>query len=214
MYKGENFVKLVFIGDSITDANHNYTSDCMGDGYVKIISEQLKKRGENIEIWNKGHDGFTVFGLWKFLEQDCLIKQPDIVSILIGCNDVAIKMNTGKTLEEQGFQEMYEKILKKIRKKTNAEIICMGPFIFRKPAEFVNWIPDICKCEEMAEETARKYNAIFLPLHDILTEEAEKNGIDYISTDGTHLTAVGAEIVAGKWLEATANWLDKRSEIG
>ena len=203
--------KIVFIGDSITDAYHNYSDDSLGEGYVKMVASELKKSNQNIEILNKGHDGFTVFGLWKFLDHDCISKKPDIVSILIGCNDVSIKMSTGKSLEEQEFQQTYEKILERIRQKTEAHIICMGPFIFPYPLEFSNWIPDIKKAEEMVRITAEKQGAAFLPLHDILQKEAEEKGYEVITTDGTHLTKEGAWIVAEKWIEATANWLDKNA---
>lgn len=208
--KRKNIMKIVFIGDSITDANHNYSDDALGEGYVKILAGELKKSKIEVGILNKGHDGFTVFGLWKFLDHDCICKKPDIVSILIGSNDVSIKTNTGKTLEEQGFQDYYEKILKKIRNKTEAKIICMGPFIFPHPLEFKNRIPDIKKAEEMAKCAAEKCNVMFVPLHDMLNEAAEESGYEKITTDGTHLTMEGARIVAEKWLTATANWLDKQ----
>lgn len=207
-------MKIVFIGDSITDANHNYSDDSLGEGYVKIVADKLRVSHPDVEILNKGHDGFTVFSLWKFLGHDCISKKPDIVSILIGCNDVSVKMSTGRTLEEQGFQEYYEKILKKLRQKIDVKIICMGPFIFPHPLEFKNWIPDMKKAEEMAKEVADKYEAVFLPLHDMLNEAVEARDYWKITTDGTHLTVEGARIVAEKWLLATANWLDKSEEIG
>ena len=202
-------MKIVFIGDSITDANHNYSDNPLGEGYVKIVADEIRGDHSDVEILNKGHDGFTVFSLWKFLDHDCISKKPDIVSILIGCNDVSIKMSTGRTLEEQGFQEYYEKILKKLRQKTEAEIICMGPFIFPHPLEFKNWIPDMKRAEEIAKESAEKYNAVFVPLHDVLNESAATGGYGEITTDGTHLTEAGAAIVAGKWLETVQEngWL-------
>ena len=39
------------------------------------------------------------------LEHDCILRQPDIVSLLIGCNDVGVMMNTGKSLEEQELKQ-------------------------------------------------------------------------------------------------------------
>ena len=206
-------MKIVFIGDSITDAEHNYTADRLGKGYVKIIADSIGEKYPQAEIVNKGHDGFTVFGLWRFLEHDCILQEPDIVSVLIGCNDVSIKMNTGKTLEEQEFQKTYEKILRRIRTETEAQIVCMGPFIFPYPEEFANWIPDMKKAEEMARMAAEKYGARFVPLHDILMEKAVKEGYEKITTDGTHLTTGGASVIAEKWLDVTANWLDKQGEI-
>ena len=47
------------------------------------------------------------------LEHDCILRQPDIVSLLIGCNDVGVMMNTGKSLEEQEFEAGYESVLKR-----------------------------------------------------------------------------------------------------
>ena len=207
--RGNNMMKIVFIGDSITDAYHNYSEDALGEGYVKIIGDKLRNSGSEVDILNKGHDGFTVFGLWKFLDNDCISKKPDIVSILIGCNDVSIEMSTGKTLEEQEFIDYYEKILKKIIQKTDAKIICMGPFIFPHPLEFANWIPKIKKAESMVSEIAEKYDAKFLPLHDMLNEAVTSGNYGEITTDGTHLTKEGARAVAEKWLQATVNWLDK-----
>ena len=202
-------MRIVFIGDSITDANHNYSEDSLGEGYVKQIADELRLSYPHVEILNRGHDGFTVFSLWKFLDHDCISKEPDIVSILIGSNDVSIKMSTGKTLEEQGFREYYEKILKKIRQKTDAKIICLGPFIFPHPLEFKNWIPDMKKAEAMIRMAAEKYDAVFIPLHDALND-AVAGDYDKITTDGTHLTTEGARIVAEKWMSAAANWLDKK----
>ena len=69
------------------------------------------------------------------------------------------------------------------------------------------------KAEELAQKAADKYAAVFVPLHDCLNEAAREYGYEKITTDGTHLAPDGARIVAEKWLEATANWLDKRGEI-
>ena len=38
---------------------------------------------------NCGHDGFTIQGVKRMLEHDCILRQPDIVSLLIGCNAVS-----------------------------------------------------------------------------------------------------------------------------
>ena len=101
--------KIVFLGDSITDAFHkmNVDEEKLGNGYVKIISEKLKERKKQVFIRNAGHDGFTVSGLLRLFEYDCMQHDPDLVSIQIGCNDAAVFMNTGKTLEAQEFAENY-----------------------------------------------------------------------------------------------------------
>lgn len=194
---------IVFLGDSITDSFHklNVDPDQLGNGYVRMAADVLWESGRRDFIRNSGHDGFTVSGLLRMFEYDCLRFDPDIVSVLIGSNDAAVAMNTGKSLEQQNFRENYEKLLERICKETRAKILCMGPFIFPKPLEYAGWIPVIRKAEEIEEQAARKCGAVFVPLHEQLNQEAQKDGYDAITVDGTHLTENGARILARIWME-------------
>lgn len=196
--------KIIFLGDSITDAYHNLGVDIrgLGNGYVECICRKMEETGKEVKIFNRGHDGFTAAGLQKRLLQDCILQQPDIVSILIGCNDVGIMMNTGKTLEQQRFKEIYEEIIVEIQNETEADIICMAPFIFPRPEKYLNWIPEIRSAEAIIKKTAQKYGLTFLPLHDELQKAAKKCGYNDITVDGIHLTRKGAEVVADLWMKS------------
>ena len=46
--------KIVFLGDSITDAFHkmNVDEEKLGNGYVKIISEKLKERKKQVTLFH------------------------------------------------------------------------------------------------------------------------------------------------------------------
>ena len=57
------------------------------------------------DIVNCGHDGFTIQGVKRMLEHDCILRQPDIVSLLIGCNDVGVVMNTGKVWKNRNLKQ-------------------------------------------------------------------------------------------------------------
>ena len=93
--------KIVFMGDSITDSFHKFHVDeaGLGNGYVALIAERLRERGRADFIRNSGHDGFTVSGLLRLFEYDCLQFHPDLVTVQIGSNDAAVEMDTGKTIE-------------------------------------------------------------------------------------------------------------------
>ena len=112
--------KIVFMGDSITDSFHKFHVDeaGLGNGYVALIAERLRERGRADFIRNSGHDGFTVSGLLRLFEYDCLQFHPDMVTVQIGSNDAAVEMNTGKTIEEQKFAENYRKLLGRVREET------------------------------------------------------------------------------------------------
>ena len=201
--------KYMFLGDSITDAHHNLGVDekGLGDGYVSIIDRYLNEedkkgvKSEKIKVLNRGHDGFTLRGVLHFLDRDCILKNPDVVTILIGCNDVGILMNTGKSLEERNFAEDYDRLLCEIEEYTKASMICMAPFIFPHPLEYENWIPHIRKIGKIEREVASRHHAVFIPLHDRLQKEAEALGYEAVTTDGIHLTAQGAKVVADEWIK-------------
>lgn len=194
--------RIIFLGDSITDAHHNLGVDplSLGDGYVQLIAQKLKSTDPGIRVLNRGHDGFTLQGVLRFLGRDCILQKPDVVSILVGCNDVGVMMNTGKDLTDQGFAENYERLLTEIQEETGARIVCMGPFLFPYPLEYQNWIPGILQAEQIIHEVARRHHQLFIPLHEEMQEAAERYGYDALTTDGIHLTRKGAGIVADRWI--------------
>ena len=124
------------------------------------------------------------------------------MTVQIGSNDAAVYMNTGKTLEEQGFGDSYRKLLGRIREETGAKILCLGPFIFPHPLEYANWIPVIQRIEELEQQIGAEEGAVFLPLHDRLNQAAKELGYEAVTVDGTHLTREGAKRMAEAWLEA------------
>ena len=99
--------KIIFLGDSITDASYCFLENPLGNGYVNMVAEMLNDSDggrKKYDIMIRGHDGFTIHGVKRILEKECILKRSDVVSILIGCNDVGVMMNTGKSLEEQQLE--------------------------------------------------------------------------------------------------------------
>ena len=174
--------KIIFLGDSITDASHCFLENPLGNGYVNMVAEKLNDSDggrKKYDIMNRGHDGFTIHGVKRILEKECILKRPDVVSILIGCNDVGVMMNTGKSLEEQQFEACYEAIVKEITEQSDAKLICMSPFIVSYPRMYENWIPGIKQTERIEKKIAEKYHADFLALQDMIILKAEKAGYEH-----------------------------------
>lgn len=195
--------KIIFLGGSITDANHNWLpySNGLGNGYVSILSSILHEKGHSYILKNKGHDGSTVRGVLRSLERDCISQMPDFVSILVGTNDAGVSMNTGVCLKEQQFAANYELLLTRILERTHAKIICMSPFIFPHPQEYGNWTPDILYIEQVIRQLTEQYGLPFFPLHDMLNASAKVLGYDAITTDGIHLTDYGHGLIAKEWYQ-------------
>ncbi len=191
----------LFLGDSITDAGRLFCRDHngLGSGYVWQIANTLSKQSPI--ILNKGHDGFTVARLLSNLETDCFPYHPDFVTVLIGINNIAIARNTGRSLQEQGFYEDYASLLDQITQRTHAQILCMGPFVFPCPREYLLWSEDVAEMEAgIQQAVSSRPNANFLPLNASLNQLAEKLGYHQVTIDGIHLTSLGHEYLSKLWI--------------
>src|SRR5205085_9049878 len=83
--------KVIFFGDSITQAG------AQRGGYITRIDSmsKLENKGDQFEFLGAGISGNKVYDLYLRLEDDVLNKNPDIVLIYIGVNDVWHKRTSG-----------------------------------------------------------------------------------------------------------------------
>ena len=186
--------EYLFLGDSITDANHLWLPETngLGDGYVAMLADRL---GSNTLITNKGIDGFTVSALLERLQRGFLKGHPDVISLLIGINDIGVALNTGITLEQLLFTENYRAVLMHLL-DTGAKLLCSGPFIFPHPQKYQIWIPYVLELEQIMVEICESLSVSFIPLHSYLTSLVKNGDYDAVTTDGIHLTAYGHKMLA------------------
>src|SRR5574343_1362870 len=82
---------VVFFGDSITQAG------VQAGGYITVLGDLLKQKGmsDQFQLTGSGIGGNKVYDLYLRLEDDVLSKNPDVVVIYIGVNDVWHKQSHG-----------------------------------------------------------------------------------------------------------------------
>ncbi|MDO4273785.1 MAG: GDSL-type esterase/lipase family protein [Eubacteriales bacterium] len=218
---------LLCLGDSITDCGRILGHPPLGNGYVYKLRKKLNTLNNDWNITNCGVDGFTVSRLLTGLRQGTIPYNADIISILIGINDIGLMMNTGRNAEQQHmmhkkFLSDYESLLITlntdfhggssvnagdvcchsplppacIRKKPR--IILLEPFIFTRPAGYINWLPHIQTMSQGISCLAEKYQCTYIRLQEDLNKAALEYGTDSVSEDGIHLTSCGHEILAEK----------------
>ena len=113
-------IKVIFFGDSITQAGVQPT------GYITKMDSIIRqaKLPDSIELVGAGIGGNKVYDLYLRMEQDVLAKNPDIVVIYVGINDVWHKASSGTGTDADKFEKFYRAIIKKLQDKNIKVIVC------------------------------------------------------------------------------------------
>ena len=189
---------LLCIGDSITDCGRLFSDSPLGNGYVRLLSDHLHNTGFDISVENRGVDGFTVNRLLRNTA-GYLASSPDIITILIGINDIGLMMNTRRTPGQQyqmlnKFSDDYQLLVRRLQIPSR-RILLLEPFIFPCPDMYRLWLPLLSSMSSHISDIARRNRISFIPLHRQLNSAASVYGISSITTDGVHLTRQGHMII-------------------
>lgn len=203
-------IKFLFQGDSITDAGRNREDiHNLGVGYPFYAARNLQQDYPqfDFEFINLGISGNQTMDLVQRLDEDFIQIQPDIVSILIGINDVWHHAEDRSWIDDQLFEDRYRTVLKTIKEKTSAKIMMMEPFLI--PVEDKLYFrEDLYKKIEIIRKLAREYADVYLPTDGLLAAEYLCNEPTDFAFDGVHPTAFGAEFIGGLYAQYMKKIID------
>jgi isoamyl acetate esterase len=113
-------IKVLFFGDSITQAG------VQPNGYIVKLDSIIKQSHlpDSIELTGAGIGGNKVYDLYLRMEEDVLKKNPDVVFIYVGINDVWHKASSGTGTDADKFEKFYRAIIKKLRDKNIKVVVC------------------------------------------------------------------------------------------
>ncbi len=205
--------RLLFQGDSITDMkwgrNQSDRNHYLGHSYVFLLAARLgvDMAEAELDIYNRGISGHTVANLRKRWQKDAIEMKPDLLSILIGTNDVA------SGTEPDAFEADYRHILDSSR-KANPElrIVLLDPFILRsgKLKDEQAWTSRRTATDKLGVVVARlakDYNAVHIKTQDIFDAAAKAVNPEQWVWDGIHPLPQGHELIARHWIkEVSARW--------
>jgi lysophospholipase L1-like esterase len=206
---------ILFQGDSITDGNRGRTSDpnhIMGHGYAFSIASRLGADypERNLKFINKGISGNTVLDLTKRWQQDTLDLKPDVLSILVGVNDVFFRLKNNDT-SQSNFEQEYKTLLDQTRTASPNVLLVLGePFVL--PVGMVKenlnrWTSEIEPRQQIVRKLAADYNAVFVGYQEIFTKACERAPADYWIWDGIHPTVPCHELMAKAWIASVSKRL-------
>jgi len=189
--------KIIFFGDSITEAG------VKPGGYIDDLKTMLvsQKEEASYELIGAGIGGNKIYDLYLRMEDDVLAKNPDVVVIYIGVNDVWHKSSSGTGTDADKFEKFYQAIIDKLKAK-NIKIILSTPAAIGEKTDFSNQQDgDMNEYSNIIRRIASKNNLALVDLRKVFLDYNLKNnpvnkdrGI--LTTDRVHLNASGNQLVA------------------
>jgi len=202
---------ILFQGDSITDSGRNKEDNsfnnarALGNGYAFLAAAELL--GEfaalNLKVYNKGISGNKVYQLAERWDKDCLAIKPDILSILIGVNDIWHKLNGQYSGTVEVYRNDYIALLERTKKAIpDVKLVICEPFgVKGVKAVDEKWYPEFLDYQKAAREIAIQFGATFIPYQSIFDEAQKQAPGSYWTGDGVHPSLAGAQLMAEAWVE-------------
>ena len=201
-------MKIVFTGDSITHAfrieeelNPLYL---YGMGFARdVIGELVMEDPTAYEFVNTGICGNRSIDLYERLDRDLWSHNPDVISLLVGVNDVHSRAE-GKGIDILTYEDTLRKIIVDTQSRLpNAKIIILEPFItkgFLTEGNYEDYL-DVYEYAKVVKRLADEYGLYFIPLQELINENCEKYGAKTVVNDGIHPNILGAKLIAREWLK-------------
>ena len=196
-FAAQKKTRVIFFGDSITQAGMNT------GGYIMRIDSMCKAEGkaDNYEFIGAGIGGNKVYDLYLRMENDVLAKNPDIVIIYIGVNDVWHKTSSGTGTDADKFEKFYQAIIDKLKARS-IKIILTTPAAIGEKTDFSN--PQDGDMNEYSNIIRKIASKNSLPVVDLrkaflnynLKNNPANKDRGILTTDRVHLNAIGNQLVA------------------
>ena len=198
-------MRILFQGDSITDAGRERRNfHDMGNGYPKYASQLIRAAHPeaDLEFINLGISGNRTGQLFDRLYPDAIELRPDVISILIGINDIWHRYTSNITTTDAQISANYRAILERIKKETDAKIIILAPYALdgdRADPLHGDLVSVLQIVRELADEFADAYIPLDEKFEEALASQPEPL---YYSDDGVHPNQNGAAFIGKLYAEA------------
>lgn len=205
---------VLFQGDSITDMkwgrNQSDKNHYLGHSYVYLIAARLHTDMPEAELnfLTRGVSGNTVPDLQSRWQQDALDLNPDVLSILIGVNDVGRAIRSGNEVDVAAYESGYRSLLEQSRKlNPDLKLVLLEPFVLPKSETTSGrpgWRDQIDRIRPVVARLAADFQAVLIKTQTIFDEAARRIAPTHWIWDGVHPLPQGHELIARNWIETVA----------
>ena len=209
--------RLLFQGDSITDMkwgrNESDRNHYLGHSYVFLIAARLgmDMPEAKLEFFNRGISGNKVSDLKARWQKDAINLKPDLLSILVGTNDVGMGFrHPNKVVTPDAFERDYRHILEaSLKANPQLRIVLLDPFILQSGRlkdqhAYSSRRKETDKMRVVVTKLAKDYQAAHLQTQELFDQAASEAGAENWIWDGIHPLPQGHELIARNWLDIVA----------
>lgn len=199
---------ILFQGDSITDATYprQYPTE-LGNGYVTMTAGRIgfDYPGKYC-CYNRGASGNRSVDMYSRIKKDVLNLKPDILTVLIGVNDVWLEYLSQNGISAPKYEMIMELFLQEVLEECpDVKIFLLEPFVLPGTAneghleDFTN---EVYLRAAACKRVAGKFDIPFIPLQEKMKLLASKTSNEYVLHDGVHPTSAGHELITRALYEA------------
>lgn len=168
-------MKILFQGDSITHAfrqpDEVNPAFQLGNGYAFLIAARLAYEYPEVdlEFINRGRCGISVSDLSQSWQTDALELNPDVLSLLVGVNDVVCAIKNGQRFEPDKFALALEGLIDPfLAKDTPPEILLLEPFLLPGRLGCPAALEALPHCQNQVRAVAASRGVRFVPLQELI----------------------------------------------
>ena len=199
---------LLFQGDSITDMkwgrNQKDRNHYLGHSYVFLIASRLHTDmpEAKLNFLNRGMSGHTVPDLQKRWQKDTVDLKPNVLSVLIGINDVGRAVRAKKEVDPVAYEQGYRDLLTQSRAANEKlKLVLVEPFVLPVKRD---WRGQVDRIRPVVAKLAEEFNAVLIPMQSVFDEAAKRTGPEHWIWDGVHPLPQGHELIARTWIQKVA----------
>ena len=233
---GDGQRRVLYIGDSITDGGWGRSGGDMrpsserqewdknhvyGHGYVEQCASYFEAHypEEEMKFWNRGISGNTLSQMAARWQEDALDLKPNVVSILIGTNDVGHFLDLKQkdstlVFDPVAWEAEYRQLLNlTLDSLPSVQLVLCTPFVAK-----AGWVGNASNYDErellvkqLAEITrkiAQDYQATLVPFDQLFRElrtNHPTSNNSYWIWDGIHPTPAGHRMMSELWIETAGS---------
>lgn len=204
---------ILFQGDSVTDSSRGLdeTNFNLGHGYPAMTAGRIGNAHPGIYTFvNKGVSGNRIVDVYARIKQDAINIKPDIMSLLIGVNDVWHELEAQNGVDAKKFSIIYDMLISEIKAALpDIKLMILTPFVLCGSGTekyFEVFKTEVSLRESAAIGIAEKYNLPYIQLQPLFDDAMQRfNDVSYWTLDGVHPMAPGHAIISDAWINCFNN---------